>query len=270
MIKVIISHDVDHLFAKDHWFRDLVFPKLWIRSSLELLKRNISVREWWLRCVSCFKHDQNHIEELIRFDRENGVHSAFFFGMNQGLGLSYKPDEAKDVIIKTHNAGFEVGVHGICYDTQEGINKEYNQFVETTGMQPCGIRMHYVRFNDNTFQYESNAGYRFDSSEFSKETNGTRKAPYRVQNMWEFPLAIMDVYLPEQFEAMKETTIKIFEECEEKGLEYVSVLFHDYYFCNAYKALYNWYKWLIHYIATSDRYRFVSFTEAINNLKVQD
>ena len=25
-IKVIISHDVDHLFAKYHWFRDLCYP----------------------------------------------------------------------------------------------------------------------------------------------------------------------------------------------------------------------------------------------------
>ena len=45
MIKVIVSHDVDHLFAGDHWFRDLIYPKLWVRTTLQLVKREITGKE---------------------------------------------------------------------------------------------------------------------------------------------------------------------------------------------------------------------------------
>ena len=183
--------------------------------------------------------------------------------MNKGLGLSYKPKEAKEIILRTHRAGFDVGVHGICYDSIEGIEKEYNIFKETTGLDPCGIRMHYVRFNDNTFVYESNIGYAFDSSEFNKMTNGTRKDPYEINGMWEFPLCIMDGYLPEQLESMKETTIRLLKECEDRNMNYVTILFHDCYFCKAYMALYEWYRWLIQFLAQNEKYNFVSFTEAI-------
>ena len=262
---IIISHDVDHLFGSDHWFRDLSYPKLWVRSTIQLGTRKIRLKEWWLRCISCFRHKRNNIEELIQFDKNNGVPSTFFFGVNQGLGLSYKPIEAKDSVIKTHNAGFDVGVHGIIYDSEKGIRKEYNEFVKTMGFEPCGIRMHYVRFNKNTFNYEANVGYRFDSTEFDKKNNGTRKSPYLVGSMWEFPLTIMDGYLPDGLEAMKEATIKLITECEKKQIQYVTILFHDCYFCEDYEELSQWYVWLIRYLKRS--HQFVSFRDAISRLE---
>ena len=79
---IIISHDVDHLFGSDHWFRDLSYPKLWVRSTIQLGTRKIRLKEWWLRCISCFRHKRNNIEELIQFDKNNGVPSTFFFGVN--------------------------------------------------------------------------------------------------------------------------------------------------------------------------------------------
>lgn len=262
---IIISHDVDHLFGRDHWLRDLIYPKLWVRSTIQLFAKKISLNEWWLRCSSCFRHKRNNIEELMQFDKENGIPSTFFFGVNQGLGLSYKPLEAKDTVIKVHNAGFDVGVHGIVYDSEDGIKKEYNEFVNTMGFEPCGIRMHYVRFDKNTFIYEADAGYRFDSTEFDKKNNGTRKSPYRVGRMWEFPLTIMDGYLPDGLDAMKEATNKLIKESEEKQLQYVTILFHDCYFCEEYKDLLQWYMWLVAYL--KKEHQFISFSEAISQLE---
>lgn len=262
---IIISHDVDHLFRRDHWFRDLIYPKLWVRSTLQLLRKEITVKEWWLRCISAFQKKRNYIEEVIQFDRENGVPSTFFFGMNQGLGLSYKPEEVKDIILNTKNAGFDVGVHGINYETKTGINEEHTCFCNTVGFQPDGIRMHYVRYTEQTFDFEAQAGYLFDSTEFCKETKGTRKDPYRIGNMWEFPLTIMDGYLPGKLEEMKQATIQLLEECEKKQIEYATILFHDCYFCNAYRDLFKWYKWLIEYL--KKHYVFVSFLEAIRQLE---
>lgn len=266
-MKVIVSHDVDHLFAKDHWLRDLVYPKLCIRSFVNAMKGNISWKECFLRIASCFKKERNCLDSLMDFDAENGVKSTFFFGMNQGLGMSYYPHEAKNKILGVHSRGFDVGVHGICFDTEEGIQKEYDTFVKTTGMKPCGIRMHYVRYNDATFPYEAKTGYLFDTTEFDKNNGKTIKSPYMVQDMWEFPLTVMDVYLPQSFEQAKEETIKIINNCEEAGLSYMTVLFHDNQFNEAYKDMKKWYMWLIQSLSASDKYEFISFKQAIKELE---
>ncbi len=266
-MKVIISHDVDHLFSKDHWFRDLFYPKLWIRSTLELMKKEITIKEWWLRCMSCFKKSINNLDALMDFDERHGIQSTFFFGMNQGLGMSYKPKEAEPVIRKVYNRGFSVGVHGIEYQDFEGMKKEYNTFKEITGIEPCGIRMHYVRFDSDTFEKLNDVGYVFDTTEFDKTNCGTRKAPYIVGKMWEFPLTIMDSYLPHSFEAAKQSTLRILERCKEQNLQYITVLFHDYHYCEDYKDMKKWYEWLIDYLGHSKDFMYISYLKSIEMLE---
>ena len=224
MIKVIVSHDVDHLFARDHWFRDLIYPKMWVRNTLQLMKKEISLREWWLRNTSCFRKNRNNLDTLMDFDREHGIPSTFFYGMNQGLGMSYKPEEAKPMILKAHERGFDVGVHGIEYQDYEGMKREYDTFRETVGFEPRGIRMHYVRFDENTFENLSKIGYAFDTTEFDKANCGTRKLPYKVGKMWEFPLSIMDAYLPSKREEAKRITLQLLDECKMRNLSYLPLL----------------------------------------------
>lgn len=269
-MKIIISHDVDHLFGKDHWFRDLIYPKLWVRSALQALKREISWREFWLRCVSCFQQERHRLRQVMELDRKYGVPSTFFFGMAQGLGMSYYPQEAKEIIREVHASGFAVGVHGICFDDAQGIRKEREKFEEIAGFSPCGIRMHYVRADQNTFRYEDEAGYRFDATEFDKAADGTIKDPYRVGSMWEFPLTIMDVYLPQRFEEARRETIRRLKACETAGIEYVSVLFHDYQLDAAYSDMSRWYAWLVDYLAGEEAYSFVSFEDAIRELEAKE
>lgn len=269
-MKIIISHDVDHLYAKDHWLRDLVYPKLWVRSVLSALKKDISWKECSLRIRSCFLKEQNCLDSLMLFDEKHHVAPTFFFGMNQGLGMSYYPHEAKEKILSVRSAGFDVGVHGICFDQEEGIRNEYDTFVETVGFPPCGIRMHYVRFNNTTFVHEAAAGYRFDSSEFDKENSGTVRQPYRVGQMWEFPLTIMDRYLPQSFESARIETLNRLEECRAADIEYVTILFHDIQFSNAYSDIRDWYIWLIEYIEKSEDDSFISFDEAIRELEAKE
>ncbi len=263
MIKVIISHDVDHLFANDHWFRDLIYPKMWVRTTIQLLKREITLKEWWLRCISCFRKERHNLDSLMDFDESHGVKSTFFFGTNQGLGMSYKPEEARSTILKVHNRGFAVGVHGIEFQDFEGMKKEHDTFKQVTGIDPCGIRMHYVRFDDKTFEKLSNIGYPFDTTEFDKQNDGTRKNPYKIGNMWEFPLTIMDAYLPGKYEEAKQKTLDLLEESKEKGLQYITVLFHDNQYCEDYQDMKKWYEWLIQYFIESREYEFVSYKEAI-------
>lgn len=266
MTKVIVSHDVDHLFAGDHWFRDLIYPKMWVRTTLQFLKRQITAKEWWLRNTSCFRKNRHNIDALMDFDEQNGIPSTFFFGMKQGLGMSYKPAEAKPVIMKVHDRGFSAGVHGIEYQDIEGMKEEYNTFRQLTGFDPCGIRMHYVRFDDDTFEKLNNVGYAFDTTEFDKQNDGTRKAPYRVGRMWEFPLSIMDVYLPQTLDAAKQRTLELLDFCKAEKLEYITVLFHDYQFCDDYQDMKNWYIWLMKYFSDSEEFTFISYEAAIREL----
>ncbi len=266
MTKVIVSHDVDHLFAKDHWFRDLIYPKMWVRNTLQLIKKETSVREWWLRNTSCFRKNRHNLEALMDFDENHGIPSTFFFGMNQGLGMSYRPEEAKPVIQEVHERGFAVGVHGIEYQDYDGMKREYDMFKEINGFEPCGIRMHYVRFDENTFEKLSKIGYVFDTTEFDKKNCGIRKLPYQLGKMWEFPLAIMDAYLPQSFEGARQTTLKLLEECRTAELPYITVLFHDYQFCDDYSDMRNWYKWLMNYFVDSEDFSFISYKTAIQEL----
>ncbi len=269
MMKVIVSHDVDHLFARDHWFRDLIYPKMWVRTTLQFIKHEISGKEWVLRNTSCFRRNRHNLDAVMAFDKEHGIKSTFFFGMNQGLGMSYKPEEATDSIRKVKENGFFVGLHGIDFQNQEGMTEEYNTFKRTAGFSPEGIRMHYVRFDGNTFEKLAKTGYPFDTTEFDKKTGGTRKNPYKVGKMWEFPLTIMDGYLPQQFEKAQKKTLEILEEVKAESIQYVCVLFHDYQFCDDYRDIRDWYIWLMEYFAGSPDYCFVSYQEAIRELEAQ-
>ncbi|SCX02939.1 hypothetical protein SAMN02910339_00475 [Lachnospiraceae bacterium YSD2013] len=267
---VIISHDVDHLLGKEHWIKDLYYPKLWIRETIKLLRRRISLGEWLGRIGSCFAKERNGVESLQKFDAINNIPSTFFFGMRNGLALSYSYETCKRYIAKLKNEGFSVGVHGICFDEICGIGEEKERFCKLMGYGPDGIRMHYVRFNDETFKLLAHAGYAYDSTDFDKEKGYMVKSPYFIDGMCEFPVTIMDSYLPENLEMAKRETIKIISEAKCNKLEFITVLFHDIYFRKEYKAYRNWYLWFIEYICNSNEDSFISFEEAVRMLKSHD
>lgn len=266
-MKIIISHDVDHLYNTDH-LKDLYFPKLWVRNSIELLRRKITLKEWLLRVLTPFRKRLHRIDELIRYDINHGIPSTFFFGMANGLGMSYSKRAAFPVIKRVISEGFNVGVHGIEYCDADIMKKEYQAFSSLTGIFEFGIRMHYVRFDNSTFKKLSDIGYVYDSSEFDKEKGYIVKAPYKVGDMWEFPLNIMDSYLSYNLDEAKEKTLKIIKEVETKGLPYLTVLFHDPHYSDAYGRYRDWYRWLINYLITKE-YEFVSYQNAITELETK-
>ena len=260
-MKVIISHDVDHLFRDDH-YRDLIYPKLWVRSSLELIKRKYGVREWFYRMLTPFSKKRHHITEIIAFDRKNGIKSTFFFGMANGLGMSYSLERAKPVIHFVVKQGFDVGVHGIAYNDEDKIQEEYDQMRNILGREDFGIRTHYVRFDDTTFPLFNKSGYLFDTSEFNKKTGCCLKAPYKIGDMWEFPLVIMDGYLPLELDKKKLATMELIKTAESQGLPYLTILFHDSQFCNGYATERAWYKWVVKWLIEQG-YEFISYKAAI-------
>ncbi len=264
-MKIIVSHDVDHLFRNDH-YKDLIYPKLWVRSTIEVLKRKYGVKEYLYRNLTAFSKIRHKIPEVIEFDRSQGIPSTFFFGMANGLGMSYSLERAKPVIHYVAEQGFDVGVHGIAYSDKDKIKEEYERMKKILGRDDFGIRTHYVRFDDETFSLFNKTGYLFDTSEFDKMAGCCFKAPYKIGNMWEFPLSIMDGYLPLELDKKKVVTLALIKKAEMQGLPYLTILFHDYQFCKGYQTEKNWYIWLMKWFV-ENKYEFISYRNAIAELE---
>lgn len=267
-MKVIVSHDVDHLYRSDH-YRDLIYPKLWVRSTLELVKREYPFKEWVHRMLSPFHKIRHHIFEVMQYDKEHNIPSSFFFGMDSGLGMSYDCTSAEKVIREVAAGGFDVGVHGISFDDDLKMKSEYDKFSNIVGKKDFGIRMHYVRFSEDTFYKLDKCGYLFDSTEFDKAKGFLLKNPYKIGEMWEFPLVIMDGYLSNKLEDKKRKTLDIIQAAEEVDLKYLTILFHDACFSKAYATERDWYKWIVRLLI--DRgYEFISYREAIHELEANN
>lgn len=266
-MKVIISHDVDHLYPSEHVLTDLFFPKLWVRSLIEWLKGYIGIGVVWNRFLYILDKRMNRIPEICEFDLAQGVRATYFFGMENVLGMSYKKEKAFPWIEYVKNKGFDAGVHGCDYVNQGNISKEHDAFVNLTGDKTFGIRNHYVRYDKDTFNKMNYSGYLFDSTEFNKEEL-MYKDPYKVGSMWEFPLSIMDGYvLHHDLNEAKEKVRKFINETQFNGGKYLTILFHDlFYNEKCYPVEKAFYEWLIFYIK-EQKLEFITFKEAIKELE---
>lgn len=265
-MKVIISHDVDHLNVGEHW-KDLYFPKMWTRSFIELIRRQISFKIFGNRLLSVFKKRIHRIPELCEFDKSNGVHSTYFFGMAHALGMVYSQTKALPWINYVKEHGYDAGVHGCDYKKIESIHKEHDDFAKLTGESMFGIRNHYVRYDSETFNKMNQVGYLFDTTEFNKNEL-TYKNPYKIGNMWEFPLAIMEGYVIHHDLPSAKTLVSDFiQRAIENKCEYLTILFHDsYYNEKCYPIEKSFYEWLISHLKMLDL-EFISYKEAIKELE---
>lgn len=266
-MQIIVSHDVDHLYPSDHFFNDLIFPKLWIRSFIQLCKGQISFSSFWYRLISVFDKRLNRIPEIIEFDKNHGVKSTFFFGMDNILGLSYKKEKAETWIRYVLENGFDAGVHGIEISDFEKMKQEYNDFKKISGLTLFGIRTHYVRYDEQTFSKMEKIGYIFDTSEFNKNKIEL-KPDYQIGKMREFPLHIMDGYIiHNDLEKAKKITIETLNEAKEKNIKYFTFLFHDYmYNDKTYPIDKAFYEWFVLY-CIENNYAFISYKDAIETFK---
>lgn len=267
-MKIIVSHDVDHLYATDHLFRDLILEKLWVRSFLHLCQRKISFKTFLYRLTVLFHNRMHRLDEVMEFDRANGVPSVFFFGMDKVLGMSYTREKAAPIIKHVMAQGFDVGVHGVDFENAEKIKEEHDGFQKISGLSAFGLRNHYVRFNDSTFEKMEQAGYLFDSTWFNKKELEIR-APYKVGNMWEFPLHIMEGYIcaPGKLEQGLQDTFAAIRKAEELGMPYCTILFHEYQFDDRFDPqLKQWYEQTILF-CKKQGYEFISYRDAIKELE---
>ena len=218
--------------------------------------------------LSLFKNKWHNIEVLIDFDGKESIPSTFFIAVDNGLGLHYSLKDAEFWIKKILQNKFDVGLHGIAFDNFEDIKNEYNIFKKISKLDDFGIRMHYLRNNENTLEYLNNTGYIFDST-ICKFQN-----PYKVGNLWEFPLHIMDVYLfhrnsrwqNQDLEQVKDETKRKIEEAHRKDISYFTILFHSRSFNNSFNRWKKWYIWVFEYLKNNG-FEFLNYKEAIRELE---
>lgn len=262
-MKIIISHDVDHLFVSEH-FGDLIIPKFLVRSKIELFMGKISLFEYFSRISDIIKNKFNCIDEIIEFDKLNGIPSTFFVGVSNGLGLNYPVKNAEVIIRKIISSGFDVGVHGIAFDDFEGIKKEFETFAGITGNRKFGIRMHYLRHNHETLKLLEEAGYLFDA------TIPQLKPVFELNKITEFPVHIMDGWVINKNKSWQVNNLKkaldeskrLIDEGLKNNVDCFSILFHDRYFSNSFKTWKNWYVRLIEYLK-NEGFQFVDYRMAI-------
>jgi peptidoglycan/xylan/chitin deacetylase (PgdA/CDA1 family) len=235
---------------------------------IETLNGTIPVREMMLRSSMVFQNQWQRIGEVMEFDRKQGIPSTFFVGVNNGKMLAYSLKNAAYWIRRIHENGFDVGVHGIDYTTLEGVQKEFETFRQILPGIPFGIRMHYLRHNEDTLGFMDAAGYRFDTSVREQ------KRPYKTGNLWEFPLHIMDGdmiyqgkrYASKSFAQVQDFTRREIEEVHQKNIPYLTLLFHDRYFHPGFSLWKAWYEWVISW-CSENGFTFTSYSSAIHDLE---
>lgn len=259
-MKIIISHDVDHITFSEH-LKDSIAIKFAIRSLLEICGGRIPSSALISRVRRACLNRWENLDEIMDFDEQYGIPATFFVGVANGLGLSYSLENAAMAIKKIESRGFETGVHGISFDSYEGIQAEYDCFKQFTKSQSFGIRTHYLRTSPNFLDYANRAGYVYDASDFRLGD------PCLYNGIISFPLNIMDGRIIESkhygiqkasYKSIINNTIKIIKKAKINNQQYLTILFHDRYFSDEFPIWKKWFIEIVQYL-NSEGYDFVNY-----------
>lgn len=265
-MKIIVSHDVDHITFWEH-NNDLIIPKFVVRGFIELGLRYVSISEVMSRLKNIIQNKWHNLVALMKYNKENEIPSTFFIGVANGKGLNYSLKSAQFWVKKILDEGFDVGVHGIAFDNYDDIKKEYDTFKNISGLEKFGIRMHYLCNSTNTLDFLNKASYLYDTTLYKLEN------PFKIGGLWEFPLHLMDASIIRKNNGwqnmnimqIKEATERMIEEACNNGINYLTINFHDSFFNDSFKTWKEWYMWLIRYLK-DNKFEFKSYNDAIKEL----
>lgn len=223
---VCLTHDVDFVGIKDHWFDHTMWGFLW-RSTVGSVAACVRGRMNWSKAGRNVKAALalplvylGVLKDFwLEFDRyaaiERGLGSTFFFipfpnrpGMRRN-SLAPKRRAAKydlralaSTVKKLVDSGCEVGLHGLdawCDEVAAGA--ELNRIREVTGDREIGVRMHWLYYADESPKVLERAGLSYDSTFGYNETVGFRAgtgqvfSPMSATHLVELPLMIQDTAL---------------------------------------------------------------------------
>lgn len=256
-MKIIISHDVDHLFLSEH-YKDTFIPGLLKRSVVEHRKKRTRLGELSKR----FAWRLNNIQELHAFNSKYSIPATWFFGMRTGLNLSYHWKKAKTWVHFLRDQGASVGLHGMSYDNKALLLQEKNRLEEVLGSPVNGIRNHYLRMSDSTLAIMNELGFAYDSTE--KNTSHPRK----IGELTEIPIGLMDVDLLQVSAdptCWPNHSLGMIEKAKRLHVPFFVINFHDVYYSDGWPNFKAWYQTLIKKLYERN-FSFVNFDIALREL----
>jgi len=265
-MRAIVSHDVDHITILEHAL-DAFVPKQTLRSFIELCSGLVTGAEFIERLGRVVRNRGNNLLDLLRFDRETGVPAVYFVAVAKGKNLGYGLKRAAGAIAIIKEYGFEVGLHTTSGWDIAKLKIERENFQRLVGPELFGVRAHYLADGFDRNSCLTEIGFLYDSSELSEA------APYVVGGIWEFPVHIMDSVLFENgkrwqsisFREARERTRHAIARLDQAKVSHMTILFHDYYFCTAFRSFFDWYRWLIDFLRR-ERYSLVNYRNALRKL----
>ncbi len=224
---VCLTHDVDHPSIRQHKWDHTTIGFLYravfgsvrnfLRSRIPL--RDL-VRNWGaaLRlpfvqlgfAKDLWSEFGDRYQEL-----ENGLPSTFFVIPFKGRpgrkrngsapifrAAKYSARDVADTVRQLQDAGCEVGLHGIdaWLDSSSG-REELGEIRRVTGTSGCGVRMHWLYYDQQSPVELERAGAAYDSTTGYNETVGYRAGttqvfkPLTTDRLLELPLHVMDTAL---------------------------------------------------------------------------
>ena len=216
-----ITHDIDHLGIKDHC-RDMAIPKFVVLNLAGLLRRALSVREFFtvlreiVRSLCGTGYDSwLCLDRWLDLEKKADVKSDWFVVCRKGRGISYEVQKARPVVEKLIGQGFTVGLHSQCRDSVEELPREVEEFRQAYGIErPIPVRMHYLaeKASDldsyrELFTYDSSI---FDEQAFSTDTDFNR--PINIMDTFFFCPIRRECLTLEQAQARTRTILSMAEE----------------------------------------------------------
>ena len=269
-MRIIISHDVDHFRHSEHW-RDLIVPKYLARMGLESLKGSIGPGQVARRLADILRDKREHLLEVLAFDNVHNIRPTFFIGMGRGMGLSYSAHAAARWVRYLAQLNCDLGIHGISYNDINAMRVERERFAQALGREDFGVRMHYLRQDGGTIERLAALGYLYDT------TGPGDCGPWRTESgMWIFPLHVMDGwYLLGDKRYQSRSTHEAYVATRDrldalagKGVDPITINFHDSYFSPAHASWKEWYERVIDDLSARGA-AFITYPQAIESLDAE-
>lgn len=205
MITVCLTHDVDRVRKTYQYFT----------KTLKALAKWKFAKAWYmLRQIGTKQSPYWGFEVVREIEKQHGVRSTFFFLEESARMQWLKPKSYKIALGRYHvnepkvamvmreldANGWEIGLHGsyYSYNNLELLKREKAAVEKVLGHEIIGIRQHYLNLNEQTWCYQQEAGFKYDSTWGFTRAIGFKEdkvkpfLPIEGSDFCEIPLTIMD------------------------------------------------------------------------------
>lgn len=205
MIRVCLTHDVDRVRKTYQYVT---------KTGKALLKGQVSCAWKMLKKGINPKSPYWGFDTVIDIENKYDVKSTFFFLEESAKLQWWKPTSYKIALGRYHVKepkvaemiryldanGWEIGLHGsyYAYDNPNLLKREKKAIEAVIGHEIIGIRQHYLNWNNKTWEYQKEAGFKYDSTWGYTRAIGYKEdkvAPFfpcEDSDFCEIPLVIMD------------------------------------------------------------------------------